>query len=210
MSETKLELISNLKKPAGAFTERFRSRKEPSIEGLESLLNPLPILKIGDTNDFVRVHPNEATHWTPPLCFVSVPIPKDKKDILHVIDEELAAEYLATKRIKRMRLALASKPHDVFIFIAVPVDNLANSWNVSALGAIEHAKTKWTQATSRKAEGIEGYKVTFSQDIDAFPDPRWPNRSIDDLLEITFKGAMIEDINHPAMRRLVGIKQELK
>ena len=41
----------------------------------------------------------------------------------------------------------------------VPTHNTRQPLEQSNLAACEQAKTLWTQATSRKDEGVEGYKV---------------------------------------------------
>ena len=69
------------------------------------------------------------------------------------------------------------------------------------------AKAQWAQATSRKAEGAEGYKVDFAQDQDAFPAPKWPNNSLGELLGRTFAGRTVEHERDPALLRLIGAKQ---
>ena len=89
--------------------------------------------------------------------------------MLHLIDEEIAMQYLPAKKIKRQRLALASKPHDVFFFCIVPSQNLDNSWNATALKACEKAKTLWVQVSSRKEEGVEGYKIDLRATQMPFP-----------------------------------------
>ena len=94
--------------------------------------------------------------------------------MLHVIDDDLAVQYLPAKKIKRHRLALACKPHDVFFFCIVPSQNLDNAWNADALKACHLAQTHWVQAMSRRSEGAEGYEIKFAQDQDAFPEPKWP------------------------------------
>ena len=38
----------------------------------------------------MRLHPDEDAYWSPELCFVNVPIKGQKRDTLHLIDEELA------------------------------------------------------------------------------------------------------------------------
>ena len=106
-------------------------------------------------------------------------------------------------------MALASKPHDVFFLCIVPSQNLDNSWNSTALAACEQAKTLWVQATSRKAEGVEGTRSSTARDQDAFPDPKWPSRTLDELLEVTFRNANIDTDNHPALLRLIGAKPDL-
>ena len=89
---------------------------------------------------------------------MSVPIQGEKRDMLHLIDEELAMQYLPAKKIQRQRLALASKPHDIFFLCIVPSQNLDNSWNATALKACEKAKTLWVSgflAQSRRRRGLQ-------------------------------------------------------
>jgi hypothetical protein len=159
--------------------DKFKSKKQPSIGGLETSPTVLSILKIGDTNDFVRLHPNEEEYWSDELCFVSVPIAGEKNDQLHLIDEEIATRYLSSKKIQRFRLALGTKPHDVFFLCRVPSINLDNTWNSTALKACREAKVSWVQVGSRKEEGVEGYKYDKAIDADAFPEPKWLKPSLE-------------------------------
>ena len=143
------------------------------------------------------------------MCFVEVPIKGTKRNMLHTIKDDLAVQYLPAKKIKRHRLALAAKPHDVFFFVIVPSRNLDNKWNIDTLDACGRAQTHWLQALSRKAEGVEGYEIKFAIDQDAFPEPKWPSRSLDELLDVTFKDADIDYDRHPRLLRLIGAKQDL-
>ena len=195
-------------KPTG-FMEKFRSKRPPTIAGVETLLSPLPTLRLGDVKDFFRLHPDEDNYWTPELCFVSVPVKGVKKEVLHLIDEELAVKYLPDGQIIRRRLALASKPHDVFFLCSIPTRNLDNSWNASALEACERAKTSWVKVSSRKAEGVEEYKIDLARDAEAFPPPGWPNRTLDEVVEVTFRAANIDHDKHPGLLRLIGAKPDL-
>ena len=69
------------------------------------------------------------------------------------------------------------------------------------------APRPYGRAPSRKAEGVEGYKITFAQDPDAFPAPVWPTQTLGELDRLTFTGRMIETEDHPALLRLIGAKQ---
>jgi hypothetical protein len=89
----------------------------------------------------------------------------------------------------------------------VPTRNLDNSWNKSNLQACEQAKRRWTQATSRKEEGVDAYKIDYAVDSDAFPEPNWPLQSLVDLIGKTFAGCTIDCEHHPALLRLIGAKQ---
>jgi hypothetical protein len=192
-----------------SFSEKFKSKNGPTISGVQTLLMALPVLKIGDVGDFARLHPSEDEYWTPEMCFVSVPIKGAKRDMLHLIDDDLAVQYLPAKKIRRHRLALACKPHDVFFFCIVPSQNLDNPWNEQALKGCHQAQTRWVEALSRKAENVDGYEIKPAIDQDAFPAPNWPSRSLDELLEVTFKEANIDYDRHPALLRLIGAKQDL-
>jgi hypothetical protein len=177
-AETIEEKVIPLKVPKppekkGVFS-RFASKKAPTISGVEEVLGQLPIMKLSEANDWVRVSPDVEKHWSPELCFVNVPVQGEKRDLLHFIEEELAMKHLPSKKIKRMRLALACKPYGVHFLAIVPVKNLDNPWNSSMLTALEQAKTQWVEVTSMKDEGKDKYKVDKAGDPDAFPEPTWP------------------------------------
>jgi hypothetical protein len=168
----------------------------------------LPHYRISDAKDFVRLHPDEA-YWSDELCFVNVPIKGQKHDTLHLITEDLAMRYLPSARVLRFRLVLATKPYDIFFLCHVPTRNQDNTWNSSNLLACEQAKHKWTQATSRKEEGVEAYKVEASWDLDAFPTPNWPTQTLFELIGVTFTGRLIENKDHPGLLRLIGKRQQI-
>ena len=190
-------------------TDKFKSKRAAAMANVETLLTALPHHSISQAKDFVRLHPDEEKYWSPELCFVNVPVKGQKRDTLHLIDEELAMRYLPSARILRFRLALATKPNDVFFLCHVPSQNLDNNWNASNQQACEQAKTLWVQATSRKEEGVEAYKIDIARDPDAFPAPKWPTQTLDEIIGRTFEGRMIETEDHPGLLRLIGAKQSV-
>jgi hypothetical protein len=196
-------------KPVKSSLDKFKSTARPTIADVGTLLTALPHHKISDTGDYSMLHPNEAEFWSPEFCFVSVPIVGQKNDLLHLIAEHLAQQYLPSKRVQRFRLALATKPHDVFYLCHVPTQNLDNSWNKTNLEACLEAKLHWIQADSRKAEGAEGYQINYARSDKAFPEPSWPKQTLDELINVTFKGRMIESDDHPGLLRLIGAPQVL-
>lgn len=107
----------SIAKPGAFNLDKFKSKRAPTIASVATLLTALPLLKIGEVNDFARFHPDEENFWSPELCFVTVPIKGQKRDLVHLIDEDLAMQYLQPKQIQRYRLALASKPFDVFFLV---------------------------------------------------------------------------------------------
>jgi hypothetical protein len=203
------EAPMQIPKPSKSKLDLCKSTLDPNIAGVETLLTALPHHRIADANDWVRLHPDEVNYWSCEYCFVQVPIKGQKGNTLHLIFEHLATRYLQSKKIQRFRLALATKPHDVFFLCHVPTRNLDNSWNDTAVKACRQSKGQWTQAISQKAEGKESYKIDFARDEDAFPEPNWPKQSLLELIDITFTGCIIDSDTHPGLLRLVGGKQSL-
>ena len=224
MSNTpKLEIVSpddepmTIAKPSEFNLDKFKSTRAATMANVETLLNGLPHHKISDAKDFVRLHSNERTYWSDELCFVNVPIKGQKKEMLHLIDEDLALKYIPSGKIQRFRLALATKPDDVLFLCKIPTRNLDNDWNNTAVKACDQAKTKWTQVTSLKEEGVENYKITFAEeDVDefgkptcGFDEPTWPigGQTLEDMILTRFSGFCIDRPDHPALLRLRGKKQ---
>ena len=197
----------SIAKPSAFSLDKFKSKRAAALANVETLLTALPHHSLSQAKDFVRLHPDEANYWTGELCFVAVPIKGQKRDTLHLIDEDLAMRYLPPARIIRHRLALATKPNDVFFPCHVPSCNVDNTWVASNLLACEQAKTHWTQATSRRDEGVDAYKADSARDTDAFPEPNWPKQSLAELIGVTFAGRMIESEDHPGLLRLIGARQ---
>jgi hypothetical protein len=209
LSSAKMPDEESIAKPGEGGLEKFRSKHSPSIPGVETLLTALPHHTISQAGDYVRLHPDETKCWSPELCFVNVPIKGMKRDTLHLINEELAMQYLPSARIKRFRLAMASNAQGVFFLCHVPTRNLDNSWNRSNMQACEEAKTYWIQSTSRKEEGVEAYQIDRSRDVDAFREPNWPKQTLEQLILVTFNDRMIDRADHPGLLRLIGAKQSL-
>ena len=193
-------------KPSGFDLNKFKSKRADAIANVDTLQTGLPISSMSQAKDFVLLHPDEG-YWSPELCFVMVPIKGARRDSLHLIEEDLAMRFLPSGKVQRFRLALATKPHDVFFLCKIPTRNLDNSWNRDNVSGCEQAKELWTQATSRGEEGVDGYILDVARDPDAFPEPKWPEQSLSDLIDRAFAGRMIVSEDHPALLRLIGAKQ---
>ena len=149
-AEPEVGNVTPIPKPSGFSLDKFKSKRPTIAAGVKTLLGALPHYPLAEAKDFVRLHPDEDAYWSPELCFVDVPIIGQKKDTIHLIDEDLISLLPAGKKVTRHRLALATKPYDVFFLAHVPSVNLDNSWNESNLTGCQLAKTKWVQLASLK------------------------------------------------------------
>jgi hypothetical protein len=177
-------------KPSGGFDlNKFKSKQSASIANIETLPTSLPVHNMAAAKDFVMVHWDEVNYWSDELCFVSVPIKGQKHNTLHLITEDLALQFLEAGEVLRFRLALATKPGDVFFLCEVPTQNLDNSWNVSNLDGCEQAKALWTKAVSRKAKVSKAIRLASPATPKVFLSPTGRrNRSVI-LLSVPSLGA---------------------
>ena len=196
-------------KPGEFNLDKFKSKRKPTIANVETLQSPLPVHSLAAAKDFVCLHPDEENYWSSELCFIKVPIQGQKNSTLHLIEEDIAMRFLESGDILRFRLALASKPNDVFFLCMVPTQNVDNSWNSTNLHGCELAKTQWVKLTSQKSEGVENYKIQFARDPDAFLKPNWPKQALGELVGRSFTGYMIGTEDHPGLLRKIGAKQSL-
>jgi hypothetical protein len=118
--------VMHIPKPSAFNLDKFKSKRAAAVAGVETLQTGLPHHSVAQAKDFVRLHHDEDTYWSPELCFVNVPIKGQTRDTLHLIDEELAMRYLPSGKILRFRLALATKPSDVFFLCHLPTRNEDN------------------------------------------------------------------------------------
>ena len=207
--ETPEENSVPIAKPGEFDLNKFKAKQTATVANVETLQSPLPVHNMAAAKDFVRLHPDEQNYWSDELCFMDVPIKGQKRNTLHLIVEDLALQFLESGEILRFRLALASKPNDVFFLCEVPTQNLDNIWNITNVEGCEKAKTLWTKTTSRKSEGAEGYKITCARDPDSFSNPSWPTQLLGELIARAFAGRMIETEDHPALLRKIGARQSL-
>lgn len=76
-----------------------------------------------------------------------------------------------------------------------------NDWHLSAHEAAQFATEKWVRLSPDM--GLGAYRIELA--VGEFPEPTWPiDTTFSDLLQIGFKGKMIEDLGHPVLRRLRG------
>ncbi len=149
-----------------------------------------------DRQEFVRVHPA-------PEMSIEVALLEFKEERQHyLVDPALASSLPGGEAVNKVLCTTITR-HGALLFwpIKLPDENgRLDPWNDAALIAAERAKTTWIRLASNMAKG--GYDVWEAQA--EFPDPAWPDVTLDKLLELAFRDRFIEDIDHPVLRRLRG------
>jgi hypothetical protein len=74
------------------------------------------------------------------------------------------------------------------------------SWHESAFVARDHAKTHWVKVQSDR--GLSGYRVFVAEG--KIPEPKWPDKTIEEILEVAFRDRIIKSMDHPIVRKYLG------
>jgi hypothetical protein len=75
------------------------------------------------------------------------------------------------------------------------------SWHESALLARDIAMTKWIKLQSDHS--LSGYRMFAAQGH--IPEPQWPDRTLEEYLEIAFRDRIVKSMDHPIVRKYLGL-----
>lgn len=163
--------------------------------GAEKLLLVVPVQK-PNKQSFVRVHPD------PDMSIRLALLELKEEREFYAVTPSVAVQIPGEVRSVEMRLAITQQG-TIFLW-PVPLpsnDRKENSWNVTARIGAETARTQWVRMTSNM--NAQCYDVHVAQS--ATPDPVWPEKSLQDLLQLAFgNGRLIDSLEHPVIQRLLG------
>jgi hypothetical protein len=164
----------------------------------ELALNKQPVntpVRRPNKQSFFRVHPNAEMHIN------TMVLKLENEDQFYLIDKPLWASL--DRELVRMRLYFAiTREGDVFFWpVRLPgEDEHLDSWNASAHVIAQQATTSWVRKVSNRHLGA--YEVISA--AGDFGEPDWPERSLDEWLDLAFKDRFIEELNHPLLKKLRG------
>ena len=208
-SENLTEPQAPIAKPDGFSLDKFKSKHAAAMANVETLQTALPHHSIAQAKDFVRLHPNEENHWSSELCFVDVPIKGQKRDTLHLIDEELAMRYLPSVELNTA--SPGARDQAVRHIFPLPGPDAEHRQHLEReqIGRVRRRRRYGRGTVVGRRKASTATRSTFARDPDAFPEPKWPTQSLDELIERTFAGRMIDSEDHPGLLRLIGAKQSV-
>ena len=145
--------------------------------------------------EFCRAHPDAA-------MALEAAILEFKLDRQSFIVLPELAPYLPGEAVSKLLVTTISNHGGLFLWPIRLADDQGrlDEWNVVALEAAERAKTRWVRLMANMGAGTYDVLEAAGQ----FPDPIWPDVTLKKLLEIAFKGRIIDSMEHPILRRLRG------
>ena len=186
--------------PAGIFAdiEAFKiDMKEAGLEGAQEHLTTIEVRR-PTADDFVRVHPERELTITVALHenrenFTSeyyVVMPKMLGTLMDLRGAFYAQLYLTVNRSGSVTLWP----------VKLPTGGAGNEWYNSALAGAELAKLHWIRIFADP--GQKKYRIMKA--LGDFDAPQFPDKPLNELLEIAFKGRVIDSVDHPICRKLRG------
>ena len=145
--------------------------------------------------EFIRTHSD-------PEMWMAAAILEFKQDRQSFIVSPELAPYLPGEAVSKLLVPTITNHGALFLWPIKLQDEQGrlDEWNSVALEAAERARSKWIRLMANMGAGT--YDVLEA--AGNFPDPVWPEKSLEELLEIAFKGRVIDSLDHPVLRRLRG------
>ena len=175
--------------------DSLRITGDVNTVGAEKLLVRLPVRK-PTRQEFFRVHVN--IEYRLPCAILEI---NAEREFYLVTPEALPA---LAEDVRHVELRLCLNRQGAPFMWPVPMpgpDGRTNSWHESAREAANRAEKSWIRMIAVMAEG--GYSIYIA--TGAIPDPQWPEKTFQELLQLAFKdGKLIDSEDHPVVQQLNG------
>jgi hypothetical protein len=187
--------VAELKAPDPFDPEALRLAPGAGAElGVEKALIQVPVRK-PLKHEFFRVDPRENYRLDTALLDL-----KDDREVYLVMP---AMRDALLGEVQAFRLYLAQSRQGVTFMIPVRLpdeDGRINSWPDSMHRACSMAMESWIRV--RSDHGLNGYQPYIASG--ELPEPKWPDKELNELLRLAFQGRTIDREDHPVIRRLYG------
>jgi hypothetical protein len=164
--------------------------------GVKKLLTTVPVRK-PNKQDFIRVHPDPDYR----LCGVAIIELREDRETYLV--SPYYARQLDPQTFNHCNLYLTVNRQKVVFLWPVKLPEPGgriSGWHSSGLEGAEKAMAQWVRVTPNMSLGAYEFFVAENP----LSEPEWPSLPLRDLLQIGFKGHIIEGPDHPVMQRLRG------
>jgi hypothetical protein len=186
MSNKFFEELESLRLPLDGTTD---------AAGVQEVLSQVPVGRRGPV-DFFRIHPD-------PNMSLLTTIYEDKATRETFFVAPNMREALLEQAKPRLIVTGTTTRRVIFLWpLTVPEEmGRGNPWHSTAWQAYELAKTNWTRMASDRH--LQAYRIYQAEG--QLPEPDWPNKTLSELLEIAFRGRIIDVEDHPIIKQIRGL-----
>ena len=162
--------------------------------GVKKVLTTVPVGR-PSTDRFFRTHPSPS--WVFPGWVLENKVAGET----YLVSTEVASVLGSLARPVELYAAIDRQNNPFLIPIPLPGPNgVRNPWHESLAQAVERAKVVWLRISANKdLGGYDIYEATAK-----LPDPIWPDITMDELLEIAFRGRIIQNVDHAIVQERLG------
>jgi hypothetical protein len=170
------------------------SQSFQKASGVRNHITTIPVSKPG-RQDFVRIHPSSDYR----LDTAVIELKEERESFLL---SPLLAPDLRSLWVHKTLITYINRQGVLALWpIRLPSeDGRIDNWNASAAEAAQIAVENWVRVSSNMSLGAYDVYVASGE----IPDPEWPEISFEEILNTAFRGHIIDDLNHPVIKRLLG------
>ena len=163
--------------------------------GVKKVLTTVPVRKPGK-QEFIRVHPDPAYRLSP-AGIIELKAEREAYLVTPLMARALTEEIALVS----LRTAISRQGVTFLWPVKLPDPNgRQNQWHDSAAEAVQRAEKKWVRVKANM--DLAAYEVFEA--IGELPEPEWPDEPFKKILEIAFRGHVIDAPGHPLIKRLRG------
>ncbi|KKG31044.1 hypothetical protein DU38_05230 [Methanosarcina mazei] len=170
---------------------------------VKRVVTSIPVKKPRSGVEFFRIRPEPEWKFDTYMLDLGGKSDSEGKFLL---DPALYPEVIETKKLKFVRIytGITYGSGDIFLSeIAHPdSEGKDNEYNRTRRLAYSAAEISWVKLQTNESIGAYDTVLAMSK----LPEPEWPEEpeNINKALEIAFKDKIIEDHNHPVLKKLRG------
>jgi hypothetical protein len=147
-------------------------------------------------HDFVRAH-QDTNYCLGPAAVIEDSESRDA----YIVKPDIAVGLSNEFNLVNLYTAI-TRQGGLFIWpVKLPsIDGRQNAWHTSMMAATELAMKKWVRVAANMGAGAyDVYEATGE-----LPEPEWPELSFQEILEIAFRGRVIDSFDHLLLKRFRG------
>ena len=194
VNQTITEVAMGLTPAPSPFSSLRLTQNFGETLGVKKVLTTVPVGR-PSKDRFFRTHP--SPNWVFPAWILENKVSGET----YLVSAEVASALGDQVRPEELHAAIDRQNNPLLIPIPLPGPNgVRNSWHESRAQAVERAKSVWLRISSNKdLGGYDIYEATAK-----LPEPVWPDTTMDELLEVAFKGRIITSLDHPIVQERLG------
>ena len=162
--------------------------------GVKKLLTSVSVGK-PEKSRFFRCHPSSE------MTFMAMLLEQKEPHEYYVVMPDIAQAISELVRPVMLHAAIDRQNNVFLIPVPLPGDSgTRHPAHESLAQAVEYAKLHWIRIAYNKP--TSGYDVYEAMGV--IPEPEWSAHDIDSLVDIAFRGKVIDSLDHPVVQSFLG------